>query len=187
MVLFFLGGKMAHYTFYHFMTLDSTTQYCLRNQHTLSNFTVISTEHQTNETCHDGNLFYDDRNALICSVFLKNEHFLSQEKMKEIFVLSIYHTIKEYGINLCFINPSFYLQSKKIGEIKQIIVQDIQILTILMNINTIHFLYPLKLKATSMKLILNQDFDIKKIKETIIFHFQRAYQKRKNQADHLQS
>ncbi|WP_185866416.1 biotin--[acetyl-CoA-carboxylase] ligase [Blattabacterium cuenoti] len=163
--------------------VDSTNQYIKRNiSKWMNNWTVIWSMHQTNGRGVGKNLWKTEKGKnLTFSIFFKSIT-LSIDKgyiMNMIISNAIHKTLFSYSKFIWIKWPNdIILMNKKIGGIlieNKVFHKKIHttIAGIGLNVNQLKFDY--KFQATSLKKILNKDFELDKLFYNIIYSIQKEY------------
>ena len=174
---------MNKYNIIHLKEVTSTNDYLKDNYKSLPEFTIVYADMQTKGKGRLGRVWQSSNKNLEFSILLKPS-FADISTLSLLFGLAVSQTIDKYIKSEIKWPNDIIVNDKKIcGMLAEAISSkkvDAYIMGIGLNINEIKFEGGLKDKATSLKLILNKDFDIKTILDEFIISFDSLYEEYKS-------
>lgn len=158
-----------NYKYYFFDEIDSTSSYIKRNFDILNDFTIVETNYQTSGRGRFSRKWISKKgDNLLFSILIKNKDIIkysSKLSTYSSFILMKFLLDLNPNINISFKRPNdVYVDNKKIcGILLETHMNDNKIDGIIIgvgiNLNQVIFDDEIKNKATSLKLILNQDIN----------------------------
>lgn len=171
---------MNKYNIIHLDVVDSTNNYLKENYQNTLEYTIVYADSQTNGKGRMGRKWISSGKNLEFSILLKPK-FENISLLSLLFGLAVSNTIDKYvKSEIKWPNDIIVCDKKICGMLAESIVSDkieAYIMGIGININEDKFESELNYKATSLKLLLNKDFDIKQILDEFIINFDILYQK----------
>lgn len=157
-----------------FDQIDSTNAYLKLNYQTLDDLTLVSALNQSQGKGRNNRTWYSDGNDLLISLLLKNEKYFPY--YKQISILSAYSIVKvleDYQIKdlkIKWPNDIYYKDEKLCGILLEAVSSnkmECLIIGIGLNVNQVEFNQEYLINPTSLKKIMNKDFDLDEIKKKI--------------------
>ena len=171
---------MNKYNIIHLDVVDSTNNYLKENYQNTLEYTIVYADSQTNGKGRMGRKWISSGKNLEFSILLKPK-FENISLLSLLFGLAVSNTIDKYvKSEIKWPNDIIVCDKKICGMLAESIVSDkieAYIMGIGININEDVFEDELSTKATSLKLLLNKDFDIKEILDEFIINFDILYKK----------
>ena len=171
---------MNKYNIIHLDVVDSTNNYLKENYKNLTEYTIVYADSQISGKGRMGRKWSSSSKNLEFSILLKPK-FENISLLSLLFGLAVSNTIDKYIKSEIKWPNDIMVEDKKIcGMLAESIVSDkieAYIMGVGININEDKFEGELNYKATSLKLLLNKDFDIKQILDEFIINFDILYQK----------
>ena len=171
---------MNKYNIIHLDVVDSTNNYLKENYQNIPEYTVVYADTQTKGKGRMGRKWSSSSKNLEFSILLKPK-FENISLLSLLFGLAVSNTIDKYiKSEIKWPNDIIVCDKKICGMLAESIVSDkieAYIMGIGININEDIFESELSTKATSLKLLLNKDFDIKEVLDEFIINFDILYKK----------
>ena len=178
----------------HFESIDSTNTYLKNNYQYLDDLTFVSAGNQTQGKGRNNRTWYSENNNLLFSLLIKNDlYFDKTNDISIIAAYSILEVLRECNIEDVGIKwpNDVYVGDKKICGIllEAISKSNIECLIIGVGINVNQCVFDKEYihEPTSMKLILNNDVDISKLKEKVYLKLIDNLDKLNNHYDFYQN
>lgn len=159
----------------HFEQIDSTNTYLKNNYESLDDMSIVTSDLQTNGRGRNNRKWISNKgNNLLFSILIKDRKVI--EKYKSLSIVSAYTIIeilKQYNLDNIYLKwpNDVYVDNKKICGIllEAVSKNDIEclIIGIGLNVNEVLFEGDYIVEPTSMKLQLNDDIDIKLLKDRV--------------------
>lgn len=160
-----------------FDTINSSNTYLKENYETLDDLTVCVCKHQTHGKGRSGNVWVDDMGSLLFSVLIKSQDVISKININIIPVLAsiavskAVESISKSKTMIKWPNDIIINDKKITGILLESVVTDkieALVIGIGMNINNERINQDLIYKASSLKLLTNNTYDIKKILSDVL-------------------
>lgn len=169
---------MNKYNIVHLNTIDSTNNYLKANYDKLPEFTLVYADLQTKGKGRMGRCWQSSNKNLEFSILLKPK-FENVSLLSLLFGLAVSKTIDKYiKSEIKWPNDIMVCGKKICGMLAEAVSTkkiDAYIMGVGININEDQFNGDLKDKATSLKILLKKEFDIKSILNEFLINFDSLY------------
>ena len=172
---------MMSYTLLEFDSLSSTSDFLKENQSYFPHMTFIRANHQTQGRGQFDRMWQSEANQnILCSILLKEINISKASLIKLWIMESVIGFLQNLGVNAMFKEPNdIYVGDDKLCgiliETKSTENEfDYVVIGIGLNVNQVLFE---RANATSLKKILNQDFEISELFKVFLNYMVKAYER----------
>ena len=167
----------------HFNVIDSTNKYLKENYEKYDNLTIVSTNSQTNGKGRFNRKWVDNDDILF-SILIK-DNLIKITDYSLLIAKTIFTVLSRYlnNVSIKWPNDIMVNDSKICGILLEAVSTsriECVIIGVGVNVNTMSFPKDLLLKATSMRMLLNEEINKEKLLNEIKIEFEKHYKEYSN-------